>query len=247
MAANRLLLDKRLAQAFQMAKPCPVCADIGADHGQLSAALLQSGKAEHMLVADISDKSLSKARIMLKRLGLDGKATFAVADGLRALDALPDGKAHTVFILGMGGETLSRILRDGASRLHGATLILGAQTDLPMVRQTLCDICYRIRHEAVVEENKRSYILMACSPADADEPCYDSQELYLGPVLLKTLPPLWQPMLERHAELIRKAVQAMTASKGSDVQARLNKARQELEWVQEALERYDHPDQTTDE
>lgn len=239
MAANRLLLDKRLAQAFQMAKPCPVCADIGADHGQLSAALLQSGKAEHMLVADISEKSLNKARIMLTRLGLDGSATFAVADGLRALEALPDGVAHTVFILGMGGETLSRILREGAARLHGATLILGAQTDLPMVRQTLCDIDYRIRDEAVAEENKRSYILMTCSPAVATEPHYDQRELYLGPVLIQTLPPLWKPMLERRAGLIVNAITAMAASTGSEVQERLGKAWQELGWVQEALRRYD--------
>ena len=124
-------LDSRLQAALLLAQPCGVCADIGADHGRLSAALLQSGRAKQVLVADVSAPSLNKAKILLGGLGLSDRATFAVADGLRALDAL-NVPAETVFVLGMGGQTLSRILEEGCGRLHGASLVLGAQTDLPL-------------------------------------------------------------------------------------------------------------------
>ena len=107
----------------RLTSSCGVCADIGADHGRLSAALLQSGRAGHVLTADVSAPSLNKAKTLLGGLGLSDRATFAVADGLRALDAL-SVPAETVFVLGMGGQTLSRILEEGRKRLHGAALVL---------------------------------------------------------------------------------------------------------------------------
>ena len=55
--------------------------------------------------------------------------------GFAALGALKQ-PPDTVFVLGMGGETIGGILRRGHTRLGGAALILGAQTDLPMVRRT---------------------------------------------------------------------------------------------------------------
>ena len=85
---STIRLDSRLHSALLLAQPCGVCADIGADHGRLSAALLQSGRAKQVLVADVSAPSLNKAKILLGGLGLSDRATFAVADGLRALDAL---------------------------------------------------------------------------------------------------------------------------------------------------------------
>ena len=93
--------------------------------------MLLSG-ARSALVADISAAALEKARKRLHALGLDNRATFAVADGLAALDALKQ-PPDTVFVLGMGGETIGGILRRGHTRLGGAALILGAQTDLGSV------------------------------------------------------------------------------------------------------------------
>ena len=58
-------LDSRLQAALLLTQPCGVCADIGADHGRLSAALLQSGRAKQVLVADVSAPSLNKAKILL--------------------------------------------------------------------------------------------------------------------------------------------------------------------------------------
>ena len=64
-----------------LAQGAQVFADIGADHGRLSAVMLLSG-ARSALVADISAAALEKARKRLHALGLDNRATFAVADGL---------------------------------------------------------------------------------------------------------------------------------------------------------------------
>lgn len=232
-------LEERLRRALFMSPPCAVCADIGADHGLLSAALLQSGRAEHVLASDISEKSLTKARRLLVSLGLDDRATFAVADGLAALDALPQRPAQAVFMLGMGGLALSRILLSGFQRLQGARLILGAQTDLPQLRRSLCRVGYRLRDEQAVWEKGRGYILMGCTPAENGERPYDERELLLGPVLLRTLPPEWKPILAKRRDILAGAVEAMERTPRAERAQRLALNQRELGIISETLERYE--------
>ena len=234
---STIRLDGRLQAALLLAQPCGVCADIGADHGRLSAALLQSGRAKHVLAADVSAPSLNKAKHLLGGLGLSDRATFAVADGLRALDAL-NVPAETVFVLGMGGQTLSRILEEGHERLHGAALVLGAQTDLPLLRETLCQIGYRIRQEQPVEESGRYYLLMQCTPAEDGEPAYDERQLLLGPVLLREHPPLWRDLLERRERLLHGAISSMEQAKTPVDGSQLALYRRELSYVRQELEKF---------
>lgn len=235
---STIRLDGRLQAALLLAQPCGVCADIGADHGRLSAALLQSGRAKHVLAADVSAPSLNKAKHLLGGLGLSDRATFAVADGLRALDAL-NVPAETVFVLGMGGQTLSRILEEGHERLHGATLVLGAQTDLPLLRETLCQIGYRIRQEQPVKESGRYYLLMQCPPAEDGEPAYDERQQLLGPVLLREHPPLWRDMLERRERLLQSAVSSMEQAKTPVDGEQLALYRREMDYVRQALQLFE--------
>ncbi|MBE5801508.1 MAG: SAM-dependent methyltransferase [Clostridiales bacterium] len=231
-------LDDRLEAAVAMAMPCCVGADIGADHGKLSAAMLMRGLSRHMLVSDISSKALDKSRLLMSSLQLNDQVTFAVADGLDAALTTPQ-PVDTYFILGMGGETMAHILQEGAGVLSGAKLILSPQTDVPLVRQVLCEIGYRLRQEDVVHSAGRDYILMRAEPAQEGEPDYTPQELILGPILMKQRPAAWQGYLLRELQYIQKAVQAMEKASTCKDEDRLSHFRQTLSYVQEALGFYE--------
>ena len=204
------ILDGRLSAAMALAGRVDTFADIGADHGRLSAAMLLSGNARRALISDISPYSLEKARKLIARLELNDKAVFAVADGLDALDG---SSVDLAFLLGMGGDTLSGILRRGQHRLHGAALVLGAHTSLPQVRATLCQIGYRIRREVVIRDSSRDYVLMRSTPALPDEPAYTEAECLLGPMLMRECPQGWLPVLKRRRRLLLQGVEAMQASR----------------------------------
>lgn len=229
------VLDARLSGAMALAGKCRIFADIGADHGRLSAVLLLSGQARRGLIADISPLALDKARRRIHGLQLEDRVVFAVADGLHALDAL-DSAADNVFILGMGGDTISGILHRGMDSLHGATLILGPQTEIPLVRQALVEIGYRIREERIVHDNHRDYLLIKAGPAEKDEPGYSQAELWLGPALLKALPQEWLPVLQRRRRLLCQAVEAMQQAGLEKDRQRLTDATAELACVEKALE-----------
>ena len=228
------LLDERLEAAVAMAVPCRICADIGADHGKLSAAMLCRGLCQHMLVSDISDKALDKSRVLLGNLHLQDQATFAVADGLDGVKLLKE-PLDTCFILGMGGETMAHILTQGKAVLHGAALILSPQTDIPLVRATLVDIGYRLRREEIIPSGKRHYVLMRAEPAAPGERVYTAKELILGPVLVRERPPAWEAYLRREEQYAITAVTAMEKASTNKDPERLAHFRGTLSLVQEAL------------
>ena len=227
-------LDARLRMAADWVEPCRTCADIGCDHGRLGAVLLMENRCQWLLAADVSAKALAKAQACLSALTLTDRAVFSAADGLDALAAIPQGKADTVCILGMGGETLAGILLRGQARLQGATLVLGAQTELPTVRETLMRIGYRLTREQVAQADGRLYLLMQAKPAPKDAPPYTERELRLGPVLLTEMPLSWRPWLTHRQRLLGEAIAAMRQAVTPD-EARLSRLADELWDTEEAL------------
>lgn len=226
------ILDARLSAAMKLAENCRLFADIGADHGRLSAVMLLQDETRRALTADISAPALQKSRELLGRLQLTDRVTFAVADGLNALDTLQDEWPDTVFILGMGGDTVSGIICRGADKLHGAALILGAQTDLPMVRRTLCEIGYCIQREEIASEGRHDYVLIRAVPGLS---AYSEEELLLGPVLLRELPENWMPLLQRRNALIQKGLQAMKAAQLEKDAERLALFEREAAYIERAV------------
>lgn len=231
-------LDDRLEAAVAMAVPCRICADIGADHGKLSASLLCRGLCEHVLVSDISDKALEKSRTLLGGLQLNEQVTFSVADGLDGVSLLQK-PLDTCFILGMGGETMAHILEEGQHALGGATLILSPQTDIPLVRATLVGIGYRIRREEIIPSGRRHYVLMRAEPATQGERPYTAEELILGPVLMKERPAAWEAYLRREEQYAETAVNAMEKATTNKDPERLAHFRGTLSLVRAALRSYE--------
>lgn len=166
-------LDARLQEAADSLPPgCRLAADIGADHGRLSCYCLATGLCQEMLITDISDAALSKARRLIDRHGLNDRACFAVADGFKALC----GPVEAVMVCGMGGKTIAGMLGD-AALLQGARLILGANTQLPLLRKALMLADYRICRETIVQAGGRYYSLMVAEPGRMQ---LSDRELYIG-------------------------------------------------------------------
>ena len=170
-------LDERLKTVFDLFPACDIGADIGADHGRLSCNLLAQGKVKHMLVTDLSAPSLEKAKQLFRIHGLENCAEFCLGDGLSALEQPAEGIA----ICGMGGEVIRHILTEGKGRLHGASVVVSPQTDLPLVRKTVSEIGYHITGEETAFSAGRYYVILKAEPGNIQ---YSEKELFLGPVLM---------------------------------------------------------------
>lgn len=229
------MLSERLDLAIRLANGTDRFADIGADHGFLSAELLKRNPEATGIVTDLSGKALAKAKRLIGSMGMGNRVRFEVADGLEPLKDCP---VKTVFILGMGGDTIAGILLRGNGYLHGEELILGGHTELPALRKTVYQVGYHIREEAIAREKDRFYFLLHCLPGRKE--CLSQRELYLGACLTETLPAVWLPYLKKQEKYLSEGIAAMENAAQFRQEERRNEFRQELIWVREILERYEN-------
>ena len=98
-------LDARLAAAAAYVRPGHIAADIGCDHGKLSAWLAGSGCCPLVFACDLREGPLQKARMTCAPWA--DKIQFRLGSGLSVLQP---GEATEIIIAGMGAETVLEIL-----------------------------------------------------------------------------------------------------------------------------------------
>lgn len=166
-----IILDERLQAAAALAlealdgKSHPLAADVGCDHGFLSAYLLEHVPGLTVCASDVSAPSLEKARTLFAARGLAGRAHLDVADGL---SALPENGADVVMILGMGAGTILKILTQGLEKVGQASVIVQANVDLPQLRMGLCELGFALQKEVFCCAAGRHYVtILAKKSAEA--------------------------------------------------------------------------------
>lgn len=235
--AESLSLDARLQAAATLAleamrgRQHPRAADIGCDHGQLTAYLLEQVPDLTMLSSDVSAPSLQKARKLLAGRGLSGRAQLAVADGLAALaDQEP---VQAVIIAGMGAGTILKIVESGLACIGDAALIVQANVDLPLLRCGLSRMGFAIEREIYCEAAGRHYVTLQ---ARRGEPiALDERSALLGAARGGV-----QGEGQRQYFLWQRGVRMrelqQLARHGSDRgRARMERCSRELMWISEVL------------
>ena len=205
MTKSQIALDPRLSKIAELVGGCETIADIGCDHGRLGAYMLQRGLCKRAILTDISADSLKKAQTLIRHVGLEDRVEFGVGSGLAAV-ARP---VQAVVVAGMGGATISGILRDGADRLNGARLVLQPNVGAPQLRQTLVDIGYAIDDEAVVRDGRRFYVILRAQPGKTD---YSLIQRTVGPILLEKRPESLLPYARFRLRVANKALVGARAS-----------------------------------
>ncbi len=105
-------LDKRLSSVAELVPPCSMAADIGSDHGYLAIHLVQSGKAEKAVAADVNRQPLEASARNIEKEGAFDKVVTRLSNGLmNVCDLNPDA----VIMAGMGGELIYSIIKDAPS------------------------------------------------------------------------------------------------------------------------------------
>ena len=170
------MLDERLSLAASLYKPCEWGADIGTDHAFRPCHLLRMGICQHMIAADVSENALARAKENLTRQRLIDRADVVLADGLDAVTR----RCGCISVMGMGGELMGKILRKGQDKLQGAVLVLGAHTELNLVREAIQDVGYHIVQERLCKAAGRYYVFWRAEEGPED---MSAEELRYGRLL----------------------------------------------------------------
>ncbi len=148
-------MTNRLERIFSEIPTCSSFADVGCDHGFIAEKMILSGKAARVIVSDISEPSLQKAKKLLKKHIDSGKVAAICTDGLNGLPT----DVEVVLIAGMGGEEIIKILT--SSNFLPPVLILQPMKNVDKVRRTLFNLGYGIEKDYLFID-KKYYNLIVC-------------------------------------------------------------------------------------
>ncbi|MDO4741008.1 MAG: class I SAM-dependent methyltransferase [Eubacteriales bacterium] len=221
-----ILLDERLRTVAEMIPNGARFADIGCDHGYLSAWLLREGRVAGCQLCDISAPSLEKARRLMRSLALEKQVCFSVGDGAKALRSPVD----CAVIAGMGSATIMHIISEGREQLGAARLILQPNVDAPELRAFLMQNGYRIADERIARAGGRHYVILAAEPGEAS---YTPEELLCGPVLLQRGGEAFASFADFRIRVAQKALRGAAEAGGE----RAGELAREIETWQRAKER----------
>ena len=222
------MLDERLTLAAELYPACEVGADIGTDHGFLPCHLLETGVCSRMILADVSPKALRHAEAEVNRRGLQDRARLVCADGL---DALTE-QCGCVSVMGMGGETLAGILLRGRDRLQGATLVLSAHTELPLVRRAIVSLGYHLTRETLCRAGGRFYVFWRAEPGFAP---MTEEEIRHGSLLFDEPTPLLREYLAWRLKVAEAKLSGLRVAAAPDAQA-IALAEQDVDFYLRKLE-----------
>lgn len=170
-----IVLTPRLQAVADMVPPGCAVADIGCDHGYVSAYLVQQGIAPRVVAADVRPGPLGACRRLVEELGLTFQIQTRLCSGLTDI---ADTECDAVILAGMGGELIAEIL-SACPYIHKKTLILQPMTHPEVVRQFLYTNGFEIRCARVVQEGRHHYLVLLAVPGGAPKG-YTPADLYLG-------------------------------------------------------------------
>ncbi len=229
---GRLTSVAALVLSVISGRRCPRVADIGCDHGYLSAWLLESVPDLTLLASDVSAPSLIKAKRRLSERGLTARARFAVADGLSALD----GPFDAIVIAGMGAATILQIVRDGREKIGDAALIVQANLNLPQLRAGLAKLGFTVEREAYSRAAGRHYCAMLARASNTRR-CLSEREALLGFAVDGMRESdqrdyfLWlRGVRTKEAEKV-----ARLCARSASARGRILRNMQEIQWIEEAM------------
>ena len=203
--SRMIQLDARLSLAYDLYDPCDLAADIGTDHAHLPAALLQRGRCQHMILTDLSESALKNARETVIRCRLSDRTDLRAGNGLQPLEEA----CGMISVTGMGGRTVHDILLEGMEKLKGASLVLSAHTDLPLIREAVCRIGYHLDREDPCFCAGRYYLVLRARPGACS---LTPRELRLGGPLFQSASPQLVPYLTRRREVLQDKLRGLVSA-----------------------------------
>jgi len=158
-------------------------ADIGTDHALLPVALIESGRVERAVAADVGDGPLTHAAQTVARHGLGKGITLRRANGLFAIRP---GEVECVVIAGMGPQRIVEILGARPEVLGGLqTLVLQPNHGGEQVRRWVAANGWYLADERLVEDRGHYYVAMQCvRGARGPEQPWSSEQWVFGPHIL---------------------------------------------------------------
>ena len=157
-------LTPRLAAIANEIKKGETMADIGPDHGFLPVALWEQGICPKVILADVNQGPLDKAKSNAAESHPDANFDCRLGNGLQVIQP---GEVDVIVIAGMGGTLMTEILGEDLEKtLSYKKLILQPRKDIGELRHWIYNHFMCITNEQLVWEGKYIWPILTVEPIE---------------------------------------------------------------------------------
>lgn len=229
-------LSDRLQKIADFIEPGESAADIGTDHGFLPMALRERGISPHVILSDIKEGPLEKARDNIGKYLPELEFDIRIGSGIRTISS---GEVDVIVIAGMGSVLITEILRDDLLKSRSyRKLILQPRNAQAKLRRWLLENGFVIVDEALVRERKYICEIIAAVPGgETVIPDPEDINLEISPILFEKNDPLLVEFIENKIRIESKVFAAIQAADARDMKEQLKKSRERIELLQELQKR----------
>ena len=178
--------------------------DVGTDHGYLPVCLRKQYPQMAIGASDVAEGPLKKCAETFAKYRI-GDIPVYLSDGLKDIP-----KPYScVIIAGMGGQTIRKILQEGAEYLqYVEKLIIEPNSEPEKARKAIREAGYRIQSESMIKEYKY-YVLIEAQKCE-EAPEYTEDEYIYGPCLMKEKPAIYREYLEKEYNKAVKVLEKLS-------------------------------------
>lgn len=174
-------LTPRLQAIADLVEKQDRVADIGTDHGYLPIYLLETGKVQSAIAADINEMPLQKAKEISIEYGYEDKMDTRLGSGL---EVLQQGEVQTVIIAGMGGVLMTELLAFDMDLTRSIDrFIFQPMVASDVLRVYLAENDFEIINEEIAIEGKKYYEIIVAKPNSQKNIVFQKHDEILGPIL----------------------------------------------------------------
>ncbi len=159
-------MTTRMQEIINFSKTGEKVCDIGCDHGLIGIELLKNYNVDYVIFSDIVKQPLQSAISNVSEANINrSQVDFRVGDGLETILV---GEVDTVIITGMGGKTIADILSNDLTKTRSfETFVLQPTNAEKTLRKWLCENCFVINNETLIEDNGIYYETLLVSKGEA--------------------------------------------------------------------------------
>lgn len=173
--ATILNLGTRMEAIIDLCDNVKTIADIGCDHGYITAELILEEKADKVISTDISEKCLNKAILFCDSMNINSFISFRQGDGFDVITKRD--RVELAVIAGMGGREIISILEKKPKKLYN--FVLQPQSDVPMLREYLVNNGFMFVVDKLVKDDGKFYNVIKVAKRKKRLK-YNPLEIYFG-------------------------------------------------------------------
>ncbi len=219
------MLSLRLRQILnQIPEGLHTIVDVGADHGQLSMAMIEEEKCAQVFSVEVAKGPLKRLKNNIASKGLTHAIKVYFGSGLSPINEAFDG----VVIAGMGGFTMIEILKAHQERLLGhEVFILQPQSGYEELRTYLNSNGFTILDESLVKDD---FLYEVWTVKMGTDKKYTREDLLIGPIHRIKKAPLFDDYIEVKTKQLTDKLSKIKDIKGENSKKRRQQLEEELQY-----------------